>query len=204
MVHLVLHKHMHVYVALAWWFGKVSAPISYCLHCMNVTCWAKPGNRVNTRNHNSYLWPCHRPYFKAICSPVAEIQLETMWHTRNYFRVNPINALFLQMCQSFPSTRIMTFIIMWHKIILALVKIICGSSLMPGLAFSQGKGSGDYWVISLLYRLSSTEFEWMLITCLHDVGSIWFVMCTLKWRGTISLDCPKSRLLTQHNQEIAQ
>ena len=29
-------------------------------------------------------------------------------------------------------------------------------------------------------------------------------MRTLGWRGTISLDCPRSRLLTQHNQEIAQ
>jgi len=47
-------------------------------------------------------------------------------------------------------------------------------------------------------------FERTLITCLHDVRLFHWLVHMLGWRGTISMDCPKSRLLTQHNQEIAQ
>jgi len=42
----------------------------------------------------------------------------------------------------------------------------------PDPALSQGKGSGDYWLISWLCRLSSIDFEQTLITCLHDVRPI--------------------------------
>ena len=54
-------------------------------------------------------------------------------------------------------------------------------SLMP---WSQREGSGDYWVISRLCRVSSIEFEPTLITCLHDViwgggGGAWIFAVSL-------------------------
>ena len=36
----------------------------------------------------------------------------------------------------------------------------------------EGKGSGDYWVISWLCRVSSIDFDQALITCLHAIGPI--------------------------------
>ena len=36
----------------------------------------------------------------------------------------------------------------------------------------EGKGSGDYWVISWLCQVSSIDFDWTLITCLHAIGPI--------------------------------
>ena len=42
----------------------------------------------------------------------------------------------------------------------------------PDPALSRGKGSGDYWAISWLCRLSSIDFERTLSTCLHDVRPI--------------------------------
>ena len=50
------------------------------------------------------------------------------------------------------------------------------SSLLPRPLLSRGKWSGDYWAISWLYWLSSIDFEWTLITCLHDVRPISLVM----------------------------
>jgi len=46
-------------------------------------------------------------------------------------------------------------------------------------------------MIFTLHVVSSIDFELTLITYLHDVMPI-------------SLACPKSRLLTQHNQEVTQ
>ena len=36
----------------------------------------------------------------------------------------------------------------------------------------EGKGSGDYWVISWLCRVSSIDFEWTLMTWSHAIGPI--------------------------------
>jgi len=70
----------------------------------------------------------------------------------------------------------------------------------PDPALSQGKGSGDYWAISWLCRLSSIGCDERWLHACMTISLVYVHM--LGWRGTVSLDCPKSRLLTQHNQEI--
>ena len=69
----------------------------------------------------------------------------------------------------------------------------------PDPSLSQAKGSGSW-----LCQVSSTDFKQALITCLHDIGLFHWFTCTFRRCGTISLTSPKSRLLTQHNQKIAQ
>jgi len=76
------------------------------------------------------------------------------------------------------------------------------SSLVPRPDLSQGKRSGDTdWAISWLCWVSSIEHwlhAWMTYGLFH------WLMHTLRWCGTIPLAFTKSRLLTPHNQEIAQ
>ena len=64
--------------------GKVSNVLYYIIVGIIVTCWANPTfrkNRVKTRNHNSYFWPCCTANFKVIGRPVAEIQLKMQFLT---------------------------------------------------------------------------------------------------------------------------
>ena len=72
----------------------------------------------------------------------------------------------------------------WSLAVCKLEVVSC-----PDPHLLQGKG---YWF-------------WMnVVTYLHDIGLFHWLTRMLGWHCTISLACPKSRLLTQHNQEIAQ
>ena len=144
MVQLVLHKHS---MCMSPWRGGLARFQHRSVTVYTAWMWPAEQNQAIELTPGiiiaTFDLATERTSKRSVVQSLRH-SLKRMWHTRNYFRVNPINALFLQMCQSFPSTRIMTFIIMWHKIILVLVKIICGSSLMPDPAFSQGKGSGGF------------------------------------------------------------
>jgi len=73
-------------------------------------------------------------------------------------------------------------------------------SLMPRSHLSWEKGPKDFLtVLSQQYWIEET-----LIACLDDRGPTHWLKCMLGWCGTISLACPKSRLLTQHSPKIAQ
>ena len=59
----------------------------------------------------------------------------------------------------------------------------------PDPVLSWRKGSGDYWAISWLCRLSSIDFEGTLITCLHDARpiSLVYVHTWMTWHYFIGL-----------------
>jgi len=80
---------------------------------------------------------------------------------------------------------------------------LCSTSLTPRPRPLMRKRV--WWLLSnLLLVLSqrihwfSTNIDYMLAWCR---GLFHWFMQLLGWHGTISLACPKSRLLTQHNQE---
>ena len=74
----------------------------------------------------------------------------------------------------------------------------------PDPTLSWGRGSGYYWLLPWLCRISNLDFwtsEWLP---LHDVELFHWPVSTLVWRCAISLACSELILLTRHNQESAQ